>query len=253
LIRINAKDVLEKIGISYCNNITGIGLEPIRGSTVLRRFVMRSGISRPVPTSDTESLVRTVESLFPFSTTCDSTPINNFPGLLHLKLPGRIDEKYIKKLHKLFRDNYTKHMKDCKLFCPKCKNSIQFWFESRSLHDMSVEMYCTKCHEHNENYLEYWDPEEEDGVDHVDLGMLDGCDFCNRDFDYKNSTICATCCGNNTTCCSDCLENGGNKMEFCDLCKIPSCSCCLEHNPGFYLGPLAIHKCHGKLVYVLLR
>jgi hypothetical protein len=103
LIRINVKDVLENFELSYCDNITGIGPEPIRGSTILCRLIMRYGISCPDPTLDAESLVRTIESLFLSSTTSDSAPSTSFPGLIHLVLPVHVGrEEDATKLQKLF-------------------------------------------------------------------------------------------------------------------------------------------------------
>jgi hypothetical protein len=233
LIRINAKDVLENLKLRYCSNITGIGLEPIRGSTVLRQLIMRRFFG-PAPPLDVKSLVRTIESLFPFSA---NNPSNtSFPGPLCLVLPMYIGDSrhdwYIGdrldwgKLQKLFRDNYTKHKKDCKFLCPKCKNSMQFWFVSCSLNEMSIKTYCTKCHDYKG-------------------GMLSGCHSCKRDFDYtKNSAICATC-NDTTTCCHDCSKIEGN-MEFCSICKIPSCSHCLKLKPSSSQGILVVRKCHGK-------
>jgi hypothetical protein len=108
---------------------------------------------------------------------------------------------------------------------------MQFWFVSCSLNEMSIKTYCTKCHDYKG-------------------GMLSGCHFCKRDFDYtKNSAICATCDDRPTTCwhddiktcCHDCSKIEGN-MEFCSICKIPGCCFCQKR----LLGALAIRKCHGK-------
>ena len=219
LIRTNAIDVLEDLDLTYCCQVTGVGLEPIRGSIALRRInlmckgknflawkwstLRRNGKQIKEVDLDEDAVMSIVESFPPFATDA----YNDFgvggvgSGLLSIVLPHQYRfEKSGKKrrrsyqetlidLQKLYRKNFNQRIKGTSLPCPSCGASMQFWLHCPSLHEMTIKTYCTKCHREDEKF----DYSADTPDDEVDIGILKGCDRCNQRFDAADLIVCGKC------------------------------------------------------------
>ena len=227
LRRTNAKEVMKEINLNICYGVSGTGLEPLKGSTVLRRINLDVGSLRPYSppppknkatttaklaktkaleeayskrvNPDLKAIVSFVETIPPFSTAND-----NVSGILDMVvLPGlwRGGKKRWKGykdalvgLQRMFRKNFRSSPLPCPR--PTCDNTnMHFWLNSKELNKMCITFYCTKCHRlDNEDF--YNDEEEEEINEYYqekpDTGILGACNVetCKKEFDISDFTIC---------------------------------------------------------------
>ena len=210
LRRTNAKEVLKTIRLNKCYGITGTGLNPIRGSTMLRVVDLRVGSFKPYKptkalqdaydkrvTPDLKAIVSFVETIPPFSVAKGGEPSSLETILLpDVSSGGKKRWNGYKDaligLQRMFRKINRTSTRPCPR--SSCGNpNIQFWPNSNELNEMSIVTYCTKCHRLND---EPWYDEEEEIEEHYkdkpDTGILGGCNAktCEKEFDFADSTIC---------------------------------------------------------------
>ena len=210
LRRTNAKEVLQEIRLDYCFGITGTGLKPLHGSTMLRMVDLRVGTFKSYkPTKalqdaydkrvapDLKAIVSFVETIPPFSGDNGTVPCS----LETLLLPG--ESSGGKKRWNGYKDAliglqrmFRKINRTSTRPCPRssCGNpSIHYWLSSRQLNQMSIVTYCTKCHRlDDEDHDDEEEEIEECYKNKPDTGILNGCkgETCKKEFDFAESTIC---------------------------------------------------------------
>ena len=201
LRRTNAKEVSQRIRLNYCFGITGTGLKPLHGSTILRMVDLRVGTfktykpltkaaqdayDKPIA-PDLKAIVSFVDTIPPFSVAKGSAPCLLETILLpESKFIGgrkrwRGYEDALIGLQRMFRKINRTNPRPCP---DSCGNpNIYYWPNSRQLNEMSIVTYCTKC--------QLLDGEIYYGKE-PDTGILRGCNAktCKKEFDFADSTIC---------------------------------------------------------------
>ena len=256
LRRVNGKEAVEEIDLSMCTQMTGSGLEPLRGSTVLRsanlcfrgrggvHTVTRANDEKKWPDIDLRAIVSIVESFPPFSGRTLA-----HPGICSLNLfsdegnSGKKRWKGYKEallgLQKAYRKNYCSNVRGNPLPCPKCEKPMQYWLRNPDISTMGVESYCTHCHSLNGDIIC-----EGDYPMHPDTGILQGCDSCTKQYDFDNLLVCSICYEEETTSCLDCFKTKPEKnMVVCSMCDIANCTCCNGYD--HYFHELTIQACQG--------
>lgn len=253
LRRINGKEVVEDISLAMSTQIIGSGLEPLRGSTVLRsanlRFRGRGGSDgKKLPDIDLKAIVSIVESFPPFSGRTLASP-----GLYSLKLfhhestTGKKRWNGYKEsllgLQRSYRKNFCSSVRGNPLPCTNCGKPTQHWLSTPDLCSMSVTTYCTACHSLNGDHN---CDDDEYSEEHPDTGILEGCysEGCKKAYDHDNFLVCSTCEEEEITTCLDCVKTNPKKiMQVCSMCEVPTCVHCNKYH--WYLDELAIHTCQG--------
>lgn len=201
LHRTNAKEVLQKIRLNYCFGITGTGLKPLHGSTMLRMLDLRVGTRKSYKptkalqdaynkgvTPDLKAIVSFVETIPPFSVAKGSVPCVLETILLpeSMSMGGRKRwrgyEDALIGLQRIFRKINRTNPRPCPR--SSCGNpNIHYWPNSRQFNEMSIVTYCSNC--------QLLDGEIYYGKE-PDTGILRGCNAktCKKEFDFADSTIC---------------------------------------------------------------
>ena len=252
LRRVNGKEVVEEISLSMCTQMSGSGLEPLRGSTMLRSANLcfrgrgvqgTNGEKRP--DIDLKAIVSIVESFPPFS---GRTLAN--PGICSLTLfshegnSGKKRWKGYKEallgLQKAYRKNFSSNVRGNPLPCPKCEKPMQRWLCTPDISKMGVDSYCTHCHSLNGDGV----CDDDDFPEHPDTGILQDCGSCKKQCDFDNLLVCSTCYEDEITSCLDCFKGKPEKtMVVCSMCDVANCTSCNTYDE--YLHELAIETCQG--------
>ena len=254
LRRVNGKEVVEDISLAMSKKITGSGLEPLRGSTVLRsanfRFSRRGGSDgKKLPDIDLRAIVSIVESFPPFS----GRTLAASPGIHSLKLfhyesnSGKKRWNGYKEsllgLQRSYRKNFGGSVRGNPLPCTNCGKPLQYWLSTPDLSHMGVTTYCTNCHSLNGEL----DGDDDDCFEeHPDAGILEGCcsEGCKKAYDHDSFLVCSVCYEEEVTACLDCATADPQKtMAVCSMCEVANCVHCNKYD--HYLHELAIHPCQG--------
>lgn len=248
LRRVNGKEVVEEISLLMCTQMSGSGLEPLRGSTVLRSANLRfrgrgdrNNDEKKWPDIDLKAIVSIVESFPPFSGRTLASP-----GISSLTLFGHEDNSG-KKRWRGYKDAllglqkvYRKSMRDNPRPCPMCEKPMQVWLRTPDIRTMGVDSYCTHCHSLNGDII----CDDDDLQGRPDTGILQDCRSCKKQFDFDNFLVCSTCNDYEVTSCLDCFKAKSEEaMVVCSMCNFANCAFCKKYD--HYLHEMAIQTCQG--------
>lgn len=179
---INAREVVQTLNLSGCDNIMGPGLEPIRWSTILRELQLDWENNLRGLRSQGKILISIVESLVPDVPRSMVTIGTEQPALVLLTLPqsknfrksdddtskpsakGKGDniapppkkkakksttkdtwryQAALKRLQQRYRKYY--HSVKSSLLCSDCGKSQLVWFHSNQFEHMEIKTLCVQC------------------------------------------------------------------------------------------------------------
>ena len=203
---VSAYDVLKRLKLCGCINITGIGLNPLRGSVVLEQIDIslvgkhEETKIKPYPKISQDAVVPILDSII--STDGCSLKYVRFPQKWQIGIIGSqrpvID----------FGNRYNQYMNRRGILCTKCNKSIYLvmnWL-NRILENTVICYDCLDPICHNCQLL------------HNDMGR---CSICKKN--YCTDCVPSTSC----TSCTHAYCEGCEEMEDCDECGDATCEDCL--------------------------
>jgi len=218
---INAHDVLKKIKLCGCVNITGIGLHPLQGSIVLEQIDLSLVGKYETPIVKAKISQEVVVPIL------DSIISSDGCSLKHIMFPRHLRGKNARSVSlNQFRERYDMFYDSRGLSCSNCNAEISdiVWmrtFQNNVCYDC-LKPFCSDCTDENGETLNY-------------------CVLCEKDFcvECVSRTECCTGdCGNNT--CSGCAERSqcqqcnatkcGDCLYTCDECKRTRCKGCVSYH-----------------------
>jgi len=210
---INAHDVLKRLKLCGCTNITGIGLHPLRGSTVLEQIdislVGKYECPYPAPKSKiSDGVVAPILVSIVSSIGCSLKCIQ-----FHIDWKRQWEHPYpLQDFQRRYNELFSTRRD---MICSKCNVIIQGiddWtdgnhnFHNRKICYDCLKPLCSDCRR---------DDEMNPGF------CLQSCNTCNKTYctDCITSTRCTNC---SSTKCKECGD-----MEECNECGVALCVGCL--------------------------
>ena len=225
---INAKTTLEILKLTGCINISGSGLEPLRGSLVLQQIDLSLVGHHESPKLVPEASISEVVVL----PILDSIIAAHGNSLKHIQLPEEWRREGSIELWQ-FLEKYHNLMENRRLCCSKCNEVIQhdteeglldkwYFFRSTRLYGLQKNTCCACmkhfCYGHNDGV------EEDNPMNNCAMCQRVFCKLCAPGFN-----ICDQCgieCGNgNCKDCGELLECEGCQENLCEQC-LPTRECC---------------------------
>jgi len=221
---ISAQDVLKKLKLCGCINITGIGLNPLRGSVVLEQIDLslvrkyEDPRIKSIPKISEEAVLPILDSLI----SADGCSLKHivFPHIWRVGERRVSDESFQRRYNTMFmrRINSCSH-------CNANMRDHEYW--------MSGNVHCNVCYDCLKPFCE-------ECVDEVGLenGILTYCPYCEKDFcrDCVPRILCAdrSChemvCSGCAETCHVCRERKcANCLFYCEYCKRIRCSDCSSY------------------------
>ena len=274
---INAREVVQTLNLSGCDNIMGPGLEPIRGSTILREFRLDWTNNLRGMHSDGKILVSIAESLVPDEPPSVATIGTGQQALLLLTLPhsrnfqsdsdtskpsakGKGDniapppkkkakkstkstwryQASLKTLQQRYRKYY--HRVKSSLLCPDCGKSQIVWFHSNQFEHMEIKTLCVQCERirRNKEYDELEAKREAMWEAMEDDDDLECESIESLDIGILGKLGIEDCCSNCKNDGDDCLN--GNSL-VCSVCELDLDS--NDYSPAtFYCSAETEHSMH---------
>jgi len=210
---INAQDVLKRLKLFGCINITGEGLTPLRGSVVLEQIdislVGKYECPYPAPKSKiSDEVVAPILNSIVSSEGCSLKCIQ-----FHIDWKRQWEHPYpLQDFQRRYNELFSTRRV---MICSKCNEDIQGigdWMcgnQNREICYDCLAPICSNCNDYSrENVLN-------GGF------CLQSCNTCDRTYctDCVKSTSCANCLD---TKCKECGE-----MEICDECQEVACEDCI--------------------------
>jgi len=216
LLSIDAINNLRSLWLTNCINITGVGLDPLRGSTIIQDIdlslvgVHESCRLDPEPPISCAEVIPILDSIIERGEDC---------SLEHLQFPNewRRERNTVSDFH-AFLTRYNDYLNSRADVCLKCSCNLS---EKNEMIDMDGSEYgiqnftCYDCMKHCSH-----DCVEEDEDDAYCMSSM--CNNCNKRY-------CLNCCreGNCTSCdlwyCLDCID-----MTRCFQCEDNTCLNCVS-------------------------
>eukprot|EP00984_Skeletonema_dohrnii_P028329 scaffold18280_cov76-Skeletonema_dohrnii-CCMP3373.AAC.1 len=216
LLHIDAVNHVKKLIVTNCISITGIGLGPLRGSTIIEQIDLslvakhESPILDPAPPISREHVLPILDSII------------NMEGcklkLLQLPKVWRECQAREGKFYEfLSRFDSLLTNRDAALTCLRCNGNLP-----------QDELMCTKfggfgiqediCYECTKHYCDSWGSS--------DCDFVSSCGQCERKYCGECVAIDRYCSGNdcNEKVCGDCVAH-----KSCTKCNKVMCAVCLEH------------------------
>ena len=215
---INAHDVLKRLKLCGCINITGIGLNPLRGSAVLEQVDLslvgkhEKPKINPEPMISGEAVVPILESII--STDGCSLKYIKFPWKWRV---GREDYELLAQFNRRYNDMFTR--RSSRLCCTHCKTSMRDngnWMGTGNLHNFicydCLKPFCQGCAD-----------ETGEGI-----GSLQYCGHCEKDYCQEciDMPHCASCYFKKCKGCGD------MNLKACGECGHASCEDCINTCDG---------------------
>jgi len=221
---INAHDVLKKLKLCGCINITGIGLNPLQGSVVLEQIDL--SLVRKYEEPRIKSIPKiSHETVMPI---LDSIVSENGCSLKHIVFPHiwRVGER--RESVESFQRRYNAMFRMKSNSCSHCNANMrdhEYW--------MSGNVHCNVCYDCLKPFCE-------ECVDELGLenGILTYCHYCEKDFcqdcvprvqcaeRYCHEKICSGC----AETCHVCEERKcANCLFYCENCKRYHCAGCSSY------------------------
>ena len=233
LQHIDAVNNVKRLRLTNCTNITGVGLEPLRGSTIIELLDLSlhedcQPVINPEPPISCELVLPILDSIINENRGC---------ALKYLEFPykWRKNRSTDSEFHQFItRYNYNRHYmpSSVTISCLRCNHRIPFGFIQIDVDRRTAPLYgkhrftCSKC---TKRYCY-------DCHDDNDAGgckLLGSCGVCHRDscWECKEVSVCHGCA---EYVCNDCsgFVCDGCKRMFCCRCyadyedEVLECSKC---------------------------
>ena len=233
---INARDVLKRLKLCGCTNITGLGLNPLRGSVVLEQIDLSLvGKHENPEIVDPESKIsqELVISIL------DSIISSDGFSLKYTKIPQEWRGNGMNGLTVEFRERYNRLFDERGLSCTSCYTAIQgegayssgwlsfYGYQNKMCYDC-LKPFCDQC-------------VATDATDNED-SVLRFCHYCEKDY-CTDCDPCAKCAGCDNFACQGCSDrcDGCAKtwckrcpnMFRCILCKKTVCTKCSAYEESY--------------------
>ncbi len=236
LQHIDAFNQLKRLRLSNCTNISGSGLKPLRGSTIIEQIDLAlSGVGEN-RMLDLEPPI-SCEAVLPI---LDSIIAADGCSLRHLQFPHKWTNESGSAFHAfLVRYNEMRDNRDT-VTCLNCggnlpPDGLNEWITTRS-HWIDTR-YCKLYAKHNYTCYQCTKhychdcPEDDDG------DLLGSCTQCQRDYcrecaevgrcRYCNCVVCEHCMYGCSVCCQQFCKSCCNS---CSYCSLGYCNDCNEDN-----------------------
>jgi len=210
---INAQDVLKRLKLCGCINITGTGLYPLRGSVVLEQIdlsLVRKN-EHPYPAPESKISEEVVAPILVSIVSPDSC------SLKHIQFPTNWTREWDRPYHlRDFKRRYNEQFSTRVMICSKCNEDIQGigdWMCSNHNREICYDCLAPICSDCNDYSRE---------------NVLNG-GFCIQSCNTCDRTYCTDCV--KSTSCTNCLDmkcKGCGEMELCDECEDATCENCLN-------------------------
>ena len=210
---INAHDVLKRLNLCGCINITGIGLSPLLGSVVLEQIDLsllrkfENHHIRTEPKIYRESVVVVLDSIG----SADGCSLKYIQFPLKWKDIGTHDDSGEIYPAVRFVRIFSTRLTNRRLCCSKCNRNMRYchqWFAGNLLENTKIcyeclEPTCDTCQRMN--------------------GSATFCQYCSKKY-------CTGCIDTLSRCtsCSAAKCGGCGDMEACDECEEATCEDCLR-------------------------
>ena len=233
LLSIDAINNLKTLRLTNLLNVTGIGLEPLRGSTMIEKIDLslvgdnESPDLSPAPPISRTDVLPILDSIIERGEECSLQ-------LLISPKEWRKERDTESEFH-AFVGRYNALLRSRVAPCLKCHRDLSEYNNSLVITDTSEYDYgaqdgtCYDCMKH------YCRDCVENGYEKCISSL---CGICNRRY-------CWNCCGERecTSCdtwfCEDCMD-----MNYCDSCQESSCENCISekecHNDGCHWKTLCV-------------
>ena len=277
LVCIDAVNNLEEIRLPHCLNVRGDGLEPLRGSVVLK-LVDLSIVSKEV---DRLTPKLSMDAVLPI---LDSILANNQNSIHHIHLPKVWHDNHTERLRNFHLDSFLTHtrinnedmsqsekrakclvayenpwnrMGKCKMDCAECNDNFYYVSGKEQYYVTFEGKWLRTCPSCNRKYCD--EQHAFDAIKECDACKEVTCDKCNPDFYHcdccarylcNECTECLVCCNNDCGAdfvenCIDCAERDvwGCHTKLCGRCFHPFCRECeplMDH-----LGENICGDCRG--------
>ncbi len=246
LLSIDAAHNLKKLRLTNCINITGVGLEPLRGSMIIEQIDLSLVDYHESPELEPEPRL-SCDEVLPILISIVSIGYGQYFALKHLHFPWCWREEnyteseaasdfldFLYRYNAVLQDNGTISCKNCNRHLPpRVRRGRAGWMimsHRTSSAFGSQRFTCCKCMSH---YCEYcpgpdgYDEEDEDEYDRDDCVRLMG------------TLPCRKC---KMIYCLDCQE-----MEKCDICSEQYCAdYCGEFQECYHCHDVICYSCVSK-------
>ncbi len=221
LLCVDAVNTVKRLKLANCINITGVGLEPLRGSTMIEQLDLSLVGKHQSPEIDPEPPISCV-AVLPI---LDSIISQDGCLLKHLQLPYKWQRAW--RLHRAeeqqseaFITRYNQMLRSRAVSCLQCNENIprqrkEWMYLTYGRQDYTcyecLKHYCGEC-------------EDDDGYD-----VLLCCDKCRRMYcqQCERMNYCEEC---NRHCCVDCVEVKECAGRFSPNCTSIVCEECIVGN-----------------------
>ena len=263
---INAQDVLKRLSLAGCINISGMGLEPLRGSVVLEQIdLSRTDIRDPAWNSNSYHLNPRISALSEeiVVNLLDSIVNKDGCSLKYILFPRMWrDGAFVSLSIRDFRARYNQMHNNRMLKCSKCSVSMGDELEwlvgrdTRVTHRFKDSCQKNTCYSCLKPFCAgcLIDDDESSFPEFLQL-----CGTCDRDYcaDCSPTLACSTPgCGDggDGLTCSACMATCGSCKKkvckdfcfhFCDGCGRGACRSCMHYNEcsGNNCGKAHCHDC----------
>jgi hypothetical protein len=260
LQHIDAANNLKRLMLTNCTNITGVGLEPLRGSTVVEQIDLSLTDDGESPRLDPEPPI-SCELVLPI---LDSIIASDRCAIKHLQFPYKFRKDrstesafhaFILRYHQMWGNRNTVTCLYCDVDLPpdgEPGTRPHYWIFTRGsgaygTHAMScyqcTNHYCYGCNDEDGiRNFSYCNQCQRDYCKNcVKVDGCDGCDklFCKHCSSYKecdecNDKFCSRCTETFTVCvycgvsyCNDCNQiDDGRTISLCEECSKFGCDDC---------------------------
>ena len=233
LLCIDAVHKIKRLKLTSCTNITGVGLEPLRGSVVIEQIDLSEVHDNHSPYLDSEPTI-SCEHVLPI---LDSIIEREDCALKYLHFPSMWREipytdsdfhAFIVRYNEMRRNRGAVHCLKCNETLPRGDGK---WIVTHDVFYGTQTHTCYGCLKH---YCYGCDDEGDDTILHV-------CGTCQRDYcrgclemtecSFCDEGICNDCCKYdcvkcNEQFCLECFEKGNciEKCKYCDKCYCRGCN-----------------------------
>ena len=215
LICIDANTKLRKLKLAGCINITGAGLDPLRGSIVLEQIDLSLVAEHEIPELDgsqsCEQVVRILDGIIERD---DNTALRSivFPKCWRYEGNTVLNE-FMGRCNDMFGRRNIR--------CTKCDTLVEEnaspLFLLEGIHCGVQNFTCCSCTKHFCN-----DCEDENGADHFESD----CKICEKSY-CKGCATMDTCSECYESSCKKCQEKTGLKGMECEQCSKYYCRPCI--------------------------
>jgi len=227
LVYINARHKLKKLNLNGCINITGVGLEPLRNSTIVLEVIDLSLVGQhecpnihPVPPISELIVISILDSVI----TADGSSLRYL--LLPKKFrsnPNKTLDTFLRKYNRLLKSRDTKcSARDGSNVCNQSivtAGRVATGWTMTSKKEGNIELYgtqsftCSKC---TNNICDNCNDPRDDNHSYIEH-----CDNCERDYclDCSEMLMCVCC---NDYECANCVD-----MSECKKCTQQTCKKCM--------------------------